>query len=72
MRKSNLSCNRGENGEQTDANSANVNGVDSENVGSLLYMHPSENSGASLVSIPFDGVEYRLWKSGVLRSLSVK
>lgn len=33
-------------------------------------MHPSENAGTTLVSVPFDGSRYRSWRRGVLRALS--
>ncbi|XP_015165957.1 uncharacterized protein [Solanum tuberosum] len=39
---------------------------------SPLYVHPSDNLGAMLVLTPFDGIGYRSWRRGVLRSLSVK
>ncbi|XP_009795566.1 uncharacterized protein LOC142182225 [Nicotiana tabacum] len=39
---------------------------------SPLNMHPSENVGTTLVSVPFDGSGYRSWRRGVLRALSVK
>ncbi|KAM3265439.1 hypothetical protein P3L10_002433 [Capsicum annuum] len=61
-----------ENGEKSNANGANVSGVSSEDASSPMYMHPSDNPGASLVPIPFDGVRYRSWRRGVLRALSVK
>ncbi|KAK4714000.1 hypothetical protein R3W88_019907 [Solanum pinnatisectum] len=35
-------------------------------------MHPSANPGAMLVPNPFNGIGYRSWRRGVLRSLSVK
>ncbi|KAH0766351.1 hypothetical protein KY285_002222 [Solanum tuberosum] len=41
-------------------------------VGSVLYLHPSDSPGASLVPVPFDGIGYRSWRRGILRSLSVK
>ncbi|KAH0761703.1 hypothetical protein KY290_017776 [Solanum tuberosum] len=41
-------------------------------VGSQLYIHPSDSAGAVLVPVPFDGVGFSSWKRGVLRSLSVK
>ncbi|XP_069143593.1 uncharacterized protein [Solanum lycopersicum] len=47
----------------------NIPRIDSS---SPLYMHPSDNPGAMLVSNLFDGVGYRSWRRGVLRSLSVK
>ncbi|XP_019236838.1 PREDICTED: uncharacterized protein LOC109217062 [Nicotiana attenuata] len=37
-----------------------------------LYMHPSDNPGATLVPAPFDGFVYRSWRRGVMRALSVK
>lgn len=45
--------------------STNVNGANSanrasgEDMSSLCYMHPSDNPGALLVPIPFDGMGYR-------------
>ncbi|XP_015072753.1 uncharacterized protein LOC107016969 [Solanum pennellii] len=41
-------------------------------VGSQLYIHPSDSAGAVLVPVPFDGIGFSSWKRGVLRSLSVK
>ncbi|KAH0772942.1 hypothetical protein KY290_010079 [Solanum tuberosum] len=41
-------------------------------IGSQLYIHPSDSAGAVLVPVPFDGVGFSSWKRGVLRSLSVK
>uniref|UniRef100_M1DD83 Retrotransposon Copia-like N-terminal domain-containing protein n=1 Tax=Solanum tuberosum TaxID=4113 RepID=M1DD83_SOLTU len=38
-------------------------------VGSQLYIHPSDSAGAVLVPVPFDGVGFSSWKRGVLRSL---
>ncbi|XP_070053701.1 uncharacterized protein [Nicotiana tomentosiformis] len=35
-------------------------------------MHPSENAGTTLVSVPFDGSVYRSRRRGVLRALFVK
>ncbi|XP_019227010.1 PREDICTED: uncharacterized protein LOC109208362 [Nicotiana attenuata] len=37
-----------------------------------LYLHPSDNPGAMLVSVAFSGIRYRSWKRAVLRGLSVK
>ncbi|XP_016473000.2 uncharacterized protein LOC107794955 [Nicotiana tabacum] len=37
-----------------------------------LYLHPSENLGAMLVSVPFSGIGYRSWRRSVMRGLSVK
>lgn len=39
---------------------------------SPLYMHPSDNPSAMLVSVPFNGVGYRSWRRSALRYLSVK
>ena len=41
-------------------------------IGSVLYLHPSDNPGAPLVPVVFDGIGYRTWKRGMIRSLSVK
>ncbi|XP_019239994.1 PREDICTED: uncharacterized protein LOC109219988 [Nicotiana attenuata] len=49
--------------------SLNQSGVDTR---SPLYMHPSDNPGAALVPVPFDGFGYRSWRRGVMRALSVK
>ncbi|XP_070014748.1 uncharacterized protein [Nicotiana sylvestris] len=38
----------------------------------LLYMHPSESAGSTLVPISFDGPGYRSWRRRVLRALSLK
>lgn len=56
------------------SNDTTVNGSSAinEELNSPLYMHPSDNPGASLVQVPFDGVGYRSWKRSVLRVLSVK
>lgn len=40
--------------------------------GSPFYIHPSDSPGATLSLVPFDGIGYRSWRRGVLRSLSVK
>ncbi|XP_070002572.1 uncharacterized protein [Nicotiana sylvestris] len=37
-----------------------------------LYLHPSDNPGAMLVSIPFSGIGYRSWRYSVMHGLSVK
>ncbi|XP_019223549.1 PREDICTED: uncharacterized protein LOC109205298 [Nicotiana attenuata] len=37
-----------------------------------LYLHPSDNPGAMLVSVPFSGIGYRSWRRSVMRGLSVK
>ncbi|XP_070024606.1 uncharacterized protein [Nicotiana sylvestris] len=44
-------------------------GIDPSNP---LYLHPSDNTGAMLVSVPFDGIGYRSWRRRVLRGLFVK
>ena len=31
-------------------------------IGSVLYLHPSDNLGAPLVPVVFDGIGYRTWK----------
>ncbi|KAH0771050.1 hypothetical protein KY290_015031 [Solanum tuberosum] len=41
-------------------------------IGSVLYLHPSDNPGAPLVPVVFDGIGYRSWKRGIIKSLSVK
>ncbi|XP_019256290.1 PREDICTED: uncharacterized protein LOC109234677 [Nicotiana attenuata] len=41
-------------------------------VSSPLYIHPSDSPGLVLVPVPFDGLGYRSWRRGVLRSLSIK
>ncbi|XP_069152047.1 uncharacterized protein [Solanum lycopersicum] len=50
----------------------NNNGVGSEELSSPLYMHPSNNPGASLIQAHFDGVSYRSWEVSVHRDLSIK
>ncbi|XP_060202008.1 uncharacterized protein LOC132630462 [Lycium barbarum] len=37
-----------------------------------MYMHPYDNAGALLVPSIFNGIAYRSWRRGVLRSLLVK
>nr|XP_009804740.1 PREDICTED: uncharacterized protein LOC104249914 [Nicotiana sylvestris] len=37
----------------------------------LLYLHPSDNLGAMLVSAPFNGIGYHSWRRSVMRALSV-
>ncbi|XP_060190761.1 uncharacterized protein LOC132620054 [Lycium barbarum] len=37
-----------------------------------LYVHPSENTGLSIIPATFDGTGYRSWRRGVLRALSEK
>ncbi|TMW89362.1 hypothetical protein EJD97_017268, partial [Solanum chilense] len=37
-----------------------------------LYIHPSDNPSLILVPVSFEGVGYRSWRRGVMRSLSVK
>ena len=41
--------------EQSSGTGRIANGTGSEEISSSLYMHPSDNPGASLVQIPFDG-----------------
>ncbi|XP_070014862.1 uncharacterized protein [Nicotiana sylvestris] len=41
-------------------------------VGSPLYIHPSDSPGSSLVPVPFDRIGYRFWRRSVLRALLVK
>ncbi|KAH0696542.1 hypothetical protein KY290_013911 [Solanum tuberosum] len=41
-------------------------------VGSQLYIHPSDSAGTVLVHVPFDGVGFSSWKRGVLHSLLMK
>ncbi|XP_019245187.1 PREDICTED: uncharacterized protein LOC109225050 [Nicotiana attenuata] len=62
--------------DQQDANSANTSttippstGIDPSDP---LYLHPSDNPGAMLVSVSLDGIGYRSWRRSVLRGLSVK
>ncbi|KAH0638091.1 hypothetical protein KY289_038006 [Solanum tuberosum] len=61
-----------DNGEESSDTGSNPNGIGIENANSSLYMHPSDNPGAALVPIPFDGTGFRSWKRGVYRALSVK
>lgn len=60
----------------TDANVLPTEGINTPNVNndtnSALYIHPSDSPGRMLVPVQFDGAVYHLWRSGVLRSLSVK
>ncbi|XP_019251166.1 PREDICTED: uncharacterized protein LOC109230091 [Nicotiana attenuata] len=55
--------------EHIDVDSNKEFAIDSS---SPLYMHPSDNPGAMLVPIPFNGIGYRSWRRSVLRALSVK
>ncbi|XP_070014377.1 uncharacterized protein LOC142175145 [Nicotiana tabacum] len=55
--------------EHIDVDSSKESTIDSS---SSLYMHPSDNPGATLVSVPFNGIGYRSWRRSVLRALSVK
>ena len=41
-------------------------------VNNPLYIHPSDNPSLILVPVSFEGVGYRSWRRGVMRSLSVK
>ncbi|XP_015084169.1 uncharacterized protein LOC107027540 [Solanum pennellii] len=41
-------------------------------VSNPLYIHPSDNPSLILVPVSFEGVGYRSWRRGVMRSLSVK
>lgn len=43
--------------------------IDSSNP---LYLHPSDNPGAALVPIPFNGEGYGSWRRSILRALSAK
>ncbi|XP_069146576.1 uncharacterized protein [Solanum lycopersicum] len=61
------------------ANSASTStGLDSVpppsriDAGSHFYIHPSDNPGAVLVLVPFNGTGFHSWRRSVLRSLSVK
>ena len=61
------------------ANSASTStGLDSVpppsriDAGSHFYIHPSDNPGAVLVPVPFNGTGFHSWRRSVLRSLSVK
>ncbi|KAH0639117.1 hypothetical protein KY285_035703 [Solanum tuberosum] len=58
--------------DQVDGSSSSVPTPITFDVGSPLYIHPSDSAGSVLVLIPFDGVGFRSWKRGVLCSLSVK
>ncbi|XP_070049981.1 uncharacterized protein [Nicotiana tomentosiformis] len=37
-----------------------------------LYVHPSDSPGSQLVSVPFNGCGFVLWRSSILTSLSTK
>ncbi|KAH0674692.1 hypothetical protein KY284_014877 [Solanum tuberosum] len=54
------------------ATASNIGGSNLIDSSNPLYMHPSDNPGATLVPVPFDGGGYRLWRRSVLRALSVK
>ncbi|XP_069149162.1 uncharacterized protein [Solanum lycopersicum] len=41
-------------------------------VSNPLYIHPSDNPSLILVPVVFEGVGYRSWRRGIMRSLSVK
>ena len=41
-------------------------------IGSVLYLPPSDNPGSTLVPVVFEGIGYRPWKRGMIRSLSIK
>ncbi|KAM3322877.1 hypothetical protein P3S67_004028 [Capsicum chacoense] len=64
--------NSGEESSTMNVNSTTSTGIAGDDISSPLYMHPSDNPGAMLVPIPFDGTGYRSWRRGVLRALSVK
>ena len=53
----------------TGLDSVPPSGIDA---GSHFYVHPSDNPGAVLVPIPFNGTGFHSWRCSVLRSLSVK
>ncbi|XP_027771553.1 uncharacterized protein LOC107015230 isoform X2 [Solanum pennellii] len=53
----------------TGSDSVPPSGIDA---GSHFYIHPSDNPGAVLVPIPFNGTGFHSWRRSVLRSLSVK
>ncbi|XP_015057536.1 uncharacterized protein LOC107003766 [Solanum pennellii] len=38
----------------------------------LMYIHPFESVGFGIIPTAFDGVNYRSWRRGMLRDLSVK
>ncbi|KAH0647561.1 hypothetical protein KY285_032809 [Solanum tuberosum] len=57
---------------EVDGSSSSVPTLITFDVRSPLYIHPSDSAGSVLVPVPFDGVGFRSWKRGVLRSLSVK
>ncbi|XP_070054997.1 uncharacterized protein [Nicotiana tomentosiformis] len=37
-----------------------------------FYIHPSNNPGSQLVSVPFSGCGFMLWRNSMLNSLSAK
>ncbi|XP_033512681.1 uncharacterized protein [Nicotiana tomentosiformis] len=37
-----------------------------------LYIHPSDNLGVQLVTVPFNGTGFVIWRSSMLISLSAK
>ena len=61
-----------ENVSTSTESSVGNSGVNSIDISSPLYVHPSDNPGISLVQNPFDGIGYRSWRRSVLRVLSVK
>ncbi|XP_049374839.1 uncharacterized protein LOC125839908 [Solanum verrucosum] len=57
--------------EATDPNTIST-GNNTIDVSSPLYIHPSDSPIILLVQFVFEGLGYRSWRRGVIRSLSVK
>ncbi|XP_075111822.1 uncharacterized protein LOC142181981 [Nicotiana tabacum] len=58
-----------------DADTTNTTTVEIQStidVSSSFYIHPCNSPGLVLVPVPFDGLGYRSWRRGVLRSLCLK
>nr|XP_016487144.1 PREDICTED: uncharacterized protein LOC107807306 [Nicotiana tabacum] len=55
--------------EHINVDSSKESNIDSN---SPLYMHPSDNPGAIVVPVPFNGIGYKSWRRSVLQALSVK
>ena len=58
--------------EITGKSSTPGTGGNTIDVNNPLYIHPSDNPSLVLVPVSFEGVGYRSWRRGVMRSLSVK
>ena len=52
--------------------SSTATGGNTIDVSNPLYIHPSDNPSLILVPVNFEGVGYRSWRRGVMRSLSMK